>query len=157
MIPSQRILKLFFLSTILVCCVSACETKQAPDVRDIEGEYLLTGLSDRKYSYLPMLPEAEVEAIQSARIVHGRQNNSWVFEYTLPVQLTNGQPQFSYIKISQDIIWEPSLGRYYLRKLTDQELAATKWTPDDVAVEMEDGVIIFRYIRPNLACIWKKK
>jgi hypothetical protein len=41
--------------------------------------------------------------------------------------------------------------------LTEQELAATKWTPDDVAVEMEDGVIIFRYIRPNLACIWKKK
>lgn len=145
--------KLLFIFLLLLA-LPACQTMDPP-IGDITGEYKLTGLSDRKTSYFQQLPEEERQAIQSARVTRGRQAGSWFFEYTLPFQTST--TKFSYIQISQEIIWEPAYGRFYFAELSETELQPTRFTPNQVELQVEDGKITFRYLPTNLLCTWTKQ
>ena len=145
---------LFFFLLLLV--FPACQTLDPPD-RDIAGEYKLTGLSDRSNSYLALLPEAERQAIQSARITRGKKAGSWIFEYTLPALTKTGSSVFTCIQISQEIIWEPVYGRFYFAELSEKELQPTGFLPKQVELNIGDGIITFRYLRINLLCTWEKQ
>lgn len=149
----MRKLLFFFL---LLLALPACQ-KMDPPIGDITGEYKLTGLADSKASYLAQIPEAERAAIQTARISPGRQEGSWIFEYKLPAQTRAGACEFTYIQISQEIIWEPAYGRFYFAALSEKELQPSGFTPDQVELKVEDGKITFRYLRINLLCTWTKQ
>ncbi len=146
-----------FVLLLLALIPAACSDQMdlaEQKMQEIAGDYLLTGLSDRKTSYLPLLPDSERESIQHARIAKS-QDNRWYFEYILPVPVSGSQ--FSYHKTSQDILWEPAFGRYFIGRMSESDLESIGFKPNKVRLELSEDKITFRYLDLDLACVWKKQ
>ena len=146
--------------TIVLSLVSllACSDKMdlaEQKMQEIAGDYLMTSLSDRTESYLAQLPAAEREAIQHARLAKSPADDTWYFEYTLPVHVSG--LRFNYFKISQEIRWEPAFGSYFTGLLIEKELGPTGHTAEDVSLELKADKITFWFLEENLACVWKKQ
>jgi hypothetical protein len=149
--PAARLLPLLILFFALTSCQKVSDAR----MEDIAGEYRLTSVSDPRSSFLEGLPEAERNAIIPARISRAEDAGCWVFEYSLPTDA--GQGHFSCRRILQEVIWEPSFGRYLFRRLTAEDLQGTELDPAVIRVEFKSGSIVATNTSTLLVCTWSRK
>ena len=150
----KRLLVFLLAALTLTACSDQLDIAEQK-MQEIAGDYLVTSISDRRYIYLPEIPAAERETFQHARQAKSGSDDRWYFEYTLPVPVSGNQ--FTYQRLSQEIIWEPAFGQYFIGSLTDKDLAAIGYEPGDVSLEMKTGKITFWYLEQNLAVIWTRQ
>ncbi len=151
-------MKRLFVFLLAVLVLAACSDRldvAEQKMQEIAGDYLLTSLSDRHDSYLKQLPDTERESIQHARLAKSASDGLWYFEYTLPVQVSGAQ--FRYHKVSQEILWEPAFGQYLVETLSEGDLEAIGFKPNNVSLELSGDKITFWYLELNLACVWRKQ
>jgi hypothetical protein len=154
MIPSQRILKLFFLSTILVCCVSACETKQALErqMDKIVGDYRLEIYPDELDAWAARNP-AKMNAVLTAHLF--QDGDEWLFEYVVPLS-GGGSGTPSFHQIRQRIFWDRQLGDYFFYPLATSDLPAGM-KAESVSTRISTSYIYFSSSEsPKVYLIWTK-